>query len=120
MKPKVAMQFALRLGALERIQEVADVVIDPTLAGEAVGADALVLGGKARDGEVMDRLGPNLKVIARPGIGVDSVDIPAATARQNSGYQHAGCAHRVHRRTRRGADDDRVQARHGRRPHDAR
>ncbi|MCB9152050.1 MAG: hydroxyacid dehydrogenase [Caldilineaceae bacterium] len=81
MKPKVAMQFGLRLGALERIQEVADVVIDPTLAGEAVGADALVLGGGKCDGEVMDRLGPNLKVIARPGIGVDSVDIPAATAR---------------------------------------
>ena len=75
------MQFGLRLGALERIQEVADVVIDPTLAGEAVGADALVLGGGKCDGEVMDRLGPNLKVIARPGIGVDSVDIPAATAR---------------------------------------
>lgn len=75
------MQFGLRLGALERIQEVADVVIDPTLANEAVGADVLVLGGGKCDGEVMDRLGPNLKLIARPGIGVDSVDIPAATER---------------------------------------
>ena len=31
MKPKVVMQFELRMGATDRIREVADVIIDPKL-----------------------------------------------------------------------------------------
>lgn len=80
MKPKVVMQFELRLGATERIREVADVVIDPTLE-QAVGADIIVAGGSKFDAAVMDQLGPNLKAIARTGIGVDTIDLAAATAR---------------------------------------
>ncbi len=80
MRAKVAMQFELRMGAADRVREVAEVVIDPTMA-EAVGADIVVIGGMKTDGAFMDRVGPNLKLICRPGIGVDSVDIPAATER---------------------------------------
>ena len=80
MKLKVVMQFELRLGATERIREVADVVIDPTLE-QAVGADIVIAGGGKFDAAFMDKAGPNLKVIAKPGIGVDNVDLDAATAR---------------------------------------
>lgn len=80
MKPKVVMQFELRLGATERIREVAEVVIDPTLE-QAVGADIIVAGGSKFDAAVMDKLGLNLKAIARTGIGVDTIDLDAATAR---------------------------------------
>ncbi len=43
-------------------------------------ADGVVAGGVRYTAETMDRA-PNLKVIARTGIGVDTVDIAAATAR---------------------------------------
>ena len=80
MRPKVWMQFQLRMGATERLQEVAEVVIDPEMKNLA-GADVAVIGGLKTDGALMDRAGPNLKLICRPGIGVDTVDIPAATER---------------------------------------
>lgn len=80
MKLKVVMQFELRMGATDRIREVADVVIDPTLE-QAVGADIVIAGAGKFDAAFMDKAGPNLKVIAKPGIGVDNVDLDAATAR---------------------------------------
>ena len=43
-------------------------------------ADGIIAGGVKYTAEVMD-LSPNLKVIARTGIGVDSVDVAAATKR---------------------------------------
>jgi phosphoglycerate dehydrogenase-like enzyme len=45
------------------------------------GVDVTVIGNLQTDGPFMDKAGPNLKLIARPGIGVDTVDIPAATER---------------------------------------
>lgn len=81
IRPKVAMQMELRMGATDRIREVADVVIDPTFEA-AVGADVIVPGYIPVDAALLDRIGPNLKLIAKPGIGVDSVDIPACTAQQ--------------------------------------
>lgn len=80
MKPKVVMQFELRLGATERIRAVADVVIDQTLE-QAAGADIVIAGSAQFDGAFMDKAGPNLKAIAKPGIGVDNIDIDAATER---------------------------------------
>src|SRR2546421_11230004 len=39
---------------------------------EAATADAIVVGGETFvTGEVMDRIGPRLRIIARTGIGVD-------------------------------------------------
>jgi D-3-phosphoglycerate dehydrogenase len=80
-RAKIVMQFELRMGATDRLREVADVIIDPTLA-DVSGADIFVPGPTRVDGALLDRIGPNLKLIAKPGIGVDNVDLPAATARQ--------------------------------------
>src|SRR5438105_3693831 len=49
---------------------------------EASTADAIIVGGETFvTGEVMDRIGPRLRVIARTGIGVDRIDLDAATQR---------------------------------------
>ncbi|GAC1348988.1 MAG: hypothetical protein NVSMB27_18710 [Ktedonobacteraceae bacterium] len=49
---------------------------------EASTADAiLVVGQTFVTGEVMDRIGPRLRIIARTGIGVDRIDLDAATQR---------------------------------------
>ncbi len=48
----------------------------------AVGASVIVMSGTPFvTGADMDRIGPGLRVIARPGIGVDRIDLEAATAR---------------------------------------
>jgi D-3-phosphoglycerate dehydrogenase len=74
--------------AMRILEEVATVTI--SAAGErgqwepeAVGADAIIviLGTTPITGPVMDRLGPQLRVVSRAGIGVDRIDSDAATAR---------------------------------------
>ncbi len=49
---------------------------------EASTADAIIVSGQTFvTGEVMDRIGPRLRIIARNGIGFDRVDLKAATER---------------------------------------
>jgi len=49
---------------------------------EALMADAIIVEGATFvTGEVMDRIGPRLRIIARPGIGVDRIDLVEATRR---------------------------------------
>ena len=48
---------------------------------EAAGSEAIVAGAEFVTGDVLDRLGPRLRVVARTGIGVDRVDLAAATRR---------------------------------------
>jgi len=49
---------------------------------EAATADAIIVEGATFiTGEVMDRIGPQLCIIARTGIGVDRIDLDAATQR---------------------------------------
>lgn len=49
---------------------------------EASTADAIIVAGATFvTGEVMDRIGPRLRIIARPGIGVDRIDLVEATRR---------------------------------------
>src|SRR5438093_3519573 len=49
---------------------------------EASTADAIIVAGETFvTGEVMDRIGPHLRVIARTGIGIDRIDLDAATRR---------------------------------------
>ncbi len=49
---------------------------------EAAHADVIVVSGSTFvTGDMMDRIGPRLRVIARPGIGVDRIDLDAATQR---------------------------------------
>lgn len=47
---------------------------------EGADASAVIIGTQKFDAEIMDSM-PNLKVIARNGVGYDSVDIDAATER---------------------------------------
>ena len=49
---------------------------------EAALADAIIVAGETFvTAEVMDRIGPRLRIIARTGIGVDRIDLAAATRR---------------------------------------
>lgn len=80
MKSKIVMQFELRFNAADRLREVAEVIVDPKLE-QAEGADIFIPGGVRVDAALLDRLGPNLKAVCRPGIGVDTVDLDAAAER---------------------------------------
>ena len=72
--------------ALAKLEDVATVSV--SLVGEAKDwyneaeqADAIIVNGTNRiTGEVMDRL-PKLRVVARTGIGVDRINLDAATER---------------------------------------
>src|SRR5579863_4396605 len=49
---------------------------------EAATADVIIVAGETFvTGEVMDRIGQRLRIIARSGIGVDRIDLEAATQR---------------------------------------
>ena len=81
MKQKVWVGYDLMPGPLALLEaetatihstELADL---PGVAGAILGVDPMA------DAAFMDRAGPSLKVIARHGIGVDNVDLAAATER---------------------------------------
>lgn len=81
MKPKVWLHQSLMPEALTRLSVAAEIIASPNLSNLS-GVEAVVLGiGLMADGEFMDAAGESLQVIARHGIGVDNVDIPAATGR---------------------------------------
>lgn len=73
--------------ALAALDDLAKVVV--SVAGErgdwyaeASQADAIIVEGATFvTGKVMDRIGPRLRIIARTGIGVDRIDLDAATQR---------------------------------------
>ena len=77
----------LRPQALAVLAGVANVVVSTVgerndWYAEASTADAIIVEGATFvTGEVMDRIGPHLRIIARTGIGVDRVDLDAATQR---------------------------------------
>jgi D-3-phosphoglycerate dehydrogenase len=78
---------ALHPDALAILERVATVTVSSVgergdWYAEASTADAIIVDGRTFvTGEVMDRLGPHLRIIARPGIGVDRIDLDAATQR---------------------------------------
>ena len=80
MTVAVLMQNELPMGATERIREMAEVVIDPDLEPIS-GADVVVVGPRRVDADFMNRSGARLKMIATPGIGVDKIDVDAASER---------------------------------------
>ncbi|MFQ5857366.1 MAG: hydroxyacid dehydrogenase [Anaerolineae bacterium] len=73
--------------ALDRLRDAVEVVgpfrkasADPR--AELAGADGLIVSSIPRiDGAFMDAAGPQLRVVARPGVGIDNIDVGAATAR---------------------------------------
>ena len=56
------------------------------------------------DASVLAQAGPNLKLIANFGNGVDNIDVQAALVARHHRDQHAGRPHRRHRRHDDGAD----------------
>lgn len=81
MKPKVWLDRDINSDALAKLSARARVVVSPELARLPGAAAAIISSLVDANGEFMDRTGPGLRVIARPGIGVDNVDVPAATER---------------------------------------
>src|SRR5579884_681681 len=73
--------------AVAILEGIATVTVSPAgergnWYAEASTADAIVVSGTVFvTGEDMDRIGPRLRIIARPGIGVDRIDLEAATQR---------------------------------------
>ena len=80
MPVKVVMQNELSMGAADRIREMAEVVVDPELE-RVSGADIVVVGRGPADAAFMARAGNRLKMLATPGIGVDKIDVEAASER---------------------------------------
>ncbi len=81
MKPVVWYEFTVDEANRKRLEAVAQIV-----CGGAVTANhdvfATVISAVLDAGPAfMDSIGPGLRVIARPGIGTDNVDLAAATAR---------------------------------------
>lgn len=81
MKPRVWIEGNLSAKAQERLARTADVVRSKN-AEDIVGVDGAVLGSQIEaGGALIETAGEQLVVMARIGIGVDNVDIDAATAR---------------------------------------
>ncbi len=81
MKPTVWLKTELYPTALTRLEAAVNVIQQGNMVN-LPGVDAVIINAQVEaDGDFMTRAGANLKVIARPGIGVDNVDIPAATER---------------------------------------
>lgn len=76
---------SLRSEAREVLDEFADVTVSSTYEGDELDAhmdrfDAVIVGGMEMPRERIARAS-NLKMITSPGVGLDSVDVPAATER---------------------------------------
>ncbi len=86
-QPRVWTHIRLQPTAQAVLEAQATVVTRAVTAGEewyaeAAGYDGLLVSGLTwMTGPVMDRIGPRLKVIARAGIGIDRIDLEAATER---------------------------------------
>jgi len=78
---------ALQPAAMAVLEDVASIIVSRVgerndWYAEASTADAIIVAGQTFvTGEVMDRIGPRLRIIARTGIGVDRIDLDAATRR---------------------------------------
>ena len=80
MRKKVWMEWSLPPALASQITGLAEYVDDGDM-GKLQGS--AVISGIRRyyDGDFMDQVGPELIQIAKPGIGVDNIDLDAATSR---------------------------------------
>ncbi len=83
-RPKVVVSDAIHPNARQAFERVADIVdVDgtnlPALLGTLGDADALVVRSETTVTEEVLRAGPQLKVVSRAGVGVDNIDLDAAT-----------------------------------------
>lgn len=80
MAKKIWMEWPLPPEMVSPIRELAEIVDDGDM--EKLHGSTVISGiRRYYDGEFMDRVGPNLVQIAKPGIGVDNIDLDAATSR---------------------------------------
>lgn len=79
-KPKVWIEWGPPKDFVAKLREVADVYTEADIA-DLPGATLASPVRRYADGAFMDRAGDSLQVLARPGIGVDNVDVAAATER---------------------------------------
>ncbi len=80
MKKKVWMEWSLPPSLLPQVSELAEYIDDGDM--EKLPGSTVISGiRRYYDGEFMDRVGPELIQIAKPGIGVDNIDLDAATSR---------------------------------------
>jgi D-3-phosphoglycerate dehydrogenase len=79
-KPKVWTEVELHPSVVARLTEVAEVISGGTQA-TLPGVDIAIIGASKVNGAFLDHAGPQLKLVARHGIGYNDVDVPAATAR---------------------------------------
>lgn len=85
---RVWLDSPIHEDALARLREAVEVVgpfrdatADPR--ADLAGAHGLIVSSMPEiNGEFMDAAGPQLRVVARPGIGIDNIDVGAATARR--------------------------------------
>jgi glyoxylate reductase len=89
-KPRVFVTRLIPEKGLDMVRQAADIEVwqDPlpppyeTLLRKVKGLDALVcLLTDQIDANLMDAIGPQVKVISQMAVGFDNIDIPAATAR---------------------------------------
>jgi D-3-phosphoglycerate dehydrogenase len=81
MKPVIWYEFPTDDANRQRLEEHAQVVMGGSVF-DLQDVFAVVIGAVTNaNGDFMDRIGPSLRAIARPGIGVDNVDLAAASER---------------------------------------
>jgi D-3-phosphoglycerate dehydrogenase len=81
MKSRVWVEAGLHQDALTQLEAAVKVITDTGLSCPPE-VDAVILSSRpTADAAFMDQAGARLKVIARTGIGVDNIDIMAATQR---------------------------------------
>lgn len=74
------MEWSLPASLRGKITELAEYIDDGDM--DKVAGSTVISGiRRYYDGEFMDRVGPELVQIAKPGIGVDNIDLDAASAR---------------------------------------
>ena len=83
-RPKIVISDQIAASARERMAAEADIVdvpgTDVAALHAAVGdADALVVRSETIVDEAVFRAAPRLRVVARAGVGVDNIDVDAAT-----------------------------------------
>ncbi len=81
MRSRIWLTHRLLPDVMARLEADADVIVSAD--GEGLDpVDAAIVGVKITfDGPCLDRLGPRLKVVARTGMGLDNIVVPAATER---------------------------------------
>lgn len=77
-KPKVWAEIDLHPEARARLMDVAQVI--PGTPENLPGVEIAIIGRARVNDEFLRRAGPQLKLVARHGIGYNDVDVPAATA----------------------------------------